>query len=106
MARMNGLQVTDEAINAFKELNVVKPETVSLHHTSLAAQRVHECVHLCPQLLKRYLAHKFTGTDLIRVHYASREHRAIVQLFSLARAQGSRKNRSIPAFELLAIENQ
>lgn len=33
MARMNGLQVTDEAISVFKELNVVKPEMV--HHTSI-----------------------------------------------------------------------
>ncbi|XP_011642389.1 solute carrier family 22 member 5-like isoform X2 [Pogonomyrmex barbatus] len=29
MARMNGLPVTDEAINAFKELNVAKPENKS-----------------------------------------------------------------------------
>lgn len=28
MARMNSLPVTNEAINAFKELNVVKDETV------------------------------------------------------------------------------
>ncbi|KAH0954980.1 hypothetical protein HN011_002710 [Eciton burchellii] len=29
MARMNGLQMTDEAIKAFKELNIAKPETKS-----------------------------------------------------------------------------
>lgn len=34
MARMNDLQVTDEAINAFKELNVVKPSTVRLLRAS------------------------------------------------------------------------
>lgn len=34
MARMNGLQVTDEAINKFKELNVPKDETVC--HLSLS----------------------------------------------------------------------
>jgi len=40
MARMNGLQMTDEAIKAFKELNIAKPETVNLHATSPpAAQR-------------------------------------------------------------------
>lgn len=33
MARMNDLQVTDEAINKFKELNVPKDETVC--HLSL-----------------------------------------------------------------------
>lgn len=31
MARMNKLQVTSEAISVFKELNVVKPETVHTH---------------------------------------------------------------------------
>jgi len=34
MARMNGLQVTDETIKAFKELNITKPETVNLHFIS------------------------------------------------------------------------
>lgn len=33
MARMNNLQVTDEAINIFKELNVNKNETVCLFLT-------------------------------------------------------------------------
>lgn len=51
MARMNGLPVTDEAINAFKEINVDKEEPVC--HLSLFSP--HKCICLIIALKNLYL---------------------------------------------------